>query len=283
MAKGSFGQIDISIELKSVNSRYLECSVRIPRMYLAIEEELKSMVGKSISRGKVDVFITIDTSKSKDIEIKVNSHLAQAYIDSLRQLAKDNQLSDEISVIDIAKFPDVLSAEKIETDPKELSEKICSVLKEALDHFSQMREREGAILLDDVKKRLDEITSLTLIAEELSPRTVDSYKNRLEEKLREFLQTSDIDEQRLMTEVAIFADRVAINEEIVRLKSHIKQLQELLESDEPIGRKIDFLLQEFNREANTIGSKGNDGQMSKTIVDLKAEIEKIREMAQNIE
>ena len=282
-ARGFSGSLEISIEIKSVNSRYLECSIRIPRIYISMEDALKSIVGKYLSRGKIDVFVAIDSSKAKDVDITVNSHLAEAYISTLRKLANDYGLSDKFSVIEIARFPDVLQAEKIEADHVQLASDLCALLEEALDSFNEMRQNEGAMLYRDIKSRLGEIERLTMEAEKLSPISVEEYKNRLEGKLRDFLQSSDVDERRLLTEVAIFADRVAINEEIVRLKSHIEQLHNLLEVDEPVGRKIDFLLQEFNREANTIGSKGNDAQMAKVTVDLKAEIEKVREQAQNIE
>jgi uncharacterized protein (TIGR00255 family) len=225
----------------------------------------------------------IDTSKASDVEINVNTHLAQAYISTLKQLVTDYDLDDGINVVDIARFPDVLRAEKAEADHEQLCIDICTVLEHALISFNEMRVNEGATLYRDIKARLNEIVQLTTKAEEISPRTIDEYKNRLEARVRELLQSADVDEQRLLTEVAIFADRVTINEEIVRLKSHIEQLHGLLDADEPVGRKIDFLLQEFNREANTIGSKGNDTEMAKITVELKAEIEKIREQAQNIE
>ena len=282
-AKGLSEKAEIAVEVKSVNSRYLDCSVKLPRAYISFEEQLKAAVGRHITRGKVDVYITFDLSKSSDIEIKVNMPLAQAYVSALRELGQAHDLSDQIRTVDITRFPDVLQVEKVEMDSERLCADVCAVLENALLEFDKMREREGASLCGDIMKRLDVIEKLTSQAEEVSPRSVAEYTAKLEARLREVLQTADIDEQRILTEAAIFADRVAINEETVRLKSHIAQLRGILESNEPVGRKIDFLVQEFNREANTIGSKGNDAEMARITVDLKSEIEKIREQAQNIE
>ena len=282
-AKGVSGRLEIAVELRSVNSRYMDCSIKLPRMYTAFEDSLKSTVGKHISRGKVDVYITIDSSKSGDIDIKVNRRLAEAYITALRDLAAEYNLSDSINVIELTRFPDVFHAEKSETDPEQLCSDICAVLEDALSGFDLMRANEGATLYRDIISRLDEIERLTAKAEQASPKIVAEYRLKLETRMLEILQLSNVDEQRILTEAAIFADRTAVNEEIVRLRSHIAQLRDLLDSCEPVGRKIDFLVQEFNREANTIGSKGNDAEMARITVDLKAEIEKIREQAQNIE
>ena len=282
-AKGSFEKLEISVELKSVNNRYLDCTVKLPRVFNSLEEPLKSIIQKHISRGKVDVYIMIDSSNADDIEIKVNHPLAKAYVTALRSIAGENGLSDNINVTDLTRFPDVLQAEKRETDPELLCASISGILLEALSGFNDMRIREGERLKCDITARLNEIERLTAIAEEISPRSVAEYRKKLETRMNEILQTTEIDEARVLTEAAIFADRVAINEETVRLRSHISQLREMLDSQDGVGRKIDFLVQEFNREANTIGSKGNDAEMSRIIVDLKAEIEKIREQAQNIE
>lgn len=282
-AKGASGSMEISVEIKSVNNRHLDITVKLPRVFTSLEEPLKAIVQSFISRGKVDVFITIDTSASDDIEIKVNQTLAKAYITALRSIADSNGIADNVRVMDIAKFPDVLQAAKREIDSDKLLCDISEILKAALTDFDSMRSNEGEELRCDMAGRLDEIERLTGIVEEISPRTVAEYRKRLETRLNEILQSSDIDEARILTEAAIFADRVSVNEETVRLRSHISTLRGLLSSTEPVGRKIDFLLQEFNRESNTIGSKGNDVQLSKVTVDLKAEIEKIREQAQNIE
>jgi len=282
-AKGNSGKLEITVEVKSVNNRHLDCTVKIPRVFSSIEESLKSIVQNNISRGKVDVSVYIDSSGSDDIEIKVNHSLAKSYITALREIAWDNELGSEISVTDLTRYPDILQATRREVDTDLLSKDISEILKFALDSFDKMRILEGEKLKADVTARLCEIEKLTAMAEEISPETIALYKNKLENKITEVLQSTSIDEMRILTEVAIFAERVTIDEETVRLRSHIAQLRELLELDEPVGRKIDFLLQEFNREANTIGSKGNNAAMSKIIVDLKAEIEKIREQAQNIE
>ena len=282
-AKGLSGKMEISVELKSVNSRYLDCSVKLPRLYISFEETLKAAVGRHISRGKVDVYITVDSSKSGDVEIRVNQPLAEAYISSLRSVAEAYGLSDSISVVDVTRFPDVLLVEKAEMDAEQLCADICTVLEDALSQFDDMRTKEGATLYRDILERLDDIEKLTAQAEVISPRSVADYTAKLESRMRELLQTANVDEQRILTEAAVFADRTAINEEIVRLRSHIAQLRSILDSSEPVGRKIDFLVQEFNREANTIGSKGNDAEMARITVDLKSEIEKIREQAQNIE
>jgi len=282
-SKGHSGKTEISVELKSVNSRYLDCSVKLPRTYISFEESLKAKVASHITRGKVDVFITLDLSKSADFEIKINRPLAEAYISALRELAGAYSLSDRISVVDLTKIPDVMQVEKKETGIEELNADICAVLEDALLEFDEMRAKEGQTLYSDIMARLDEIEKLTAKAEEISPRSIAEYRSKLEARMLDVLQSADVDEQRIAMEAAIFADRVAVNEETVRLRSHISQLRDILDSSEPVGRKIDFLVQEFNREANTIGSKGNDAEMAMVTVDLKSEIEKIREQAQNIE
>jgi len=282
-AKGASGNIEISVEIRSVNNRHLDASVKLPRVFISLEEPLKAIVQKCISRGKVDIFINIDTSNSDDIEIKVNHSLAKAYVAALRSIADSNGIVGDVRVVDIAKFPDVLQAAKREVDTDILLSDISEILKTALVDFDNMRSREGEKLERDMSDRLTEIERLTSKVEEISPRSVAEYRKKLASRLSEVLESSNVDEARILTEAAIFADRVAVSEETVRLRSHISVLRSLLEGAEPVGRKIDFLLQEFNRETNTIGSKGNDVELSKVIVDLKAEIEKIREQAQNIE
>ena len=282
-AKGTSGKIDISVEIKSVNNRYLDCTIKMPRVYNSFEETLKTIVRGNISRGKVDVYVAIDSSSADDISIKINRPLVEAYVSALRTISWEHELSSEIKVTDLTRFPDILQAEKREVDAEKLCSDICIILKAALSDFNNMRLREGEKLSRDISSRLDEIERLTTIVAELSPRSVEEYRNKLVSRMCEVLQTAGIDETRILTEAALFADRVAINEETVRLLSHIAQLRDMISAEEPIGRKIDFLVQELNREVNTIGSKGNDTGMSKLIVDLKAEIEKIREQAQNIE
>lgn len=282
-AKGVSGAIDITLELKSVNNRYLDCSIRMPRVYSALEDSLKALVTRSISRGKVDVYINIDASKAENLTIKINRPLADAYMAALNELSDAYGLENGVTAIELTRFPDVLQQEKDETDTVALPDDLCAVLSEALKDFDTMRLREGENLALDIAARLNEIERLTKRAEECSPRSVANYKARLEAKIAEVLQNREIDEARILTEAAIFADRIAISEETVRLKSHIEQLRNMLESTEPVGRKLDFLIQELNREANTIGSKGNDAELARIVVDLKSEIEKIREQVQNIE
>jgi uncharacterized protein (TIGR00255 family) len=282
-AKGASGKIEISIEVKSVNSRHFDCSVKLPRGFASFEEPLKALVTGHISRGKIDVYLTIDTSNADDVELRLNRPLAEAYIEALRALAGEYDLRADIAAVDLTRIPDIFSVEKQETDLDKLYADTAALLENALAAFDAMRGREGERLLGDITARLDEIERLTALAEEASPKIVAEYREKLEKRLAEMLGAAQIDEQRIVTEAAIFADRVAINEETVRLRSHISQLRGMLQDGGPVGRKLDFLLQEFNREANTIGSKGNDAEMSMITVDLKAEIEKIREQAQNIE
>lgn len=282
-AKGTSGKVEILVEVKSVNNRYFDCTIKIPRVFTSFEEPLKSLVSKYISRGKVDVFVSIDSSNADDIEIKVNHPLAKAYLLALNEMTDEYDLAGGITAMNLTRFPDVLRAEKKEEDTDRLCADVSTVLEDALVGFDAMRVREGEKLLSDITSRLNQIEKLSDMVEEISPRSVAEYKKRLEGRMQEVLQSSNIDEARILTEAAIFADRVAINEETVRLRSHISQLREMLKDKRPTGRKIDFLVQEFNREANTIGSKGNDAEMARVVVDMKAEIEKIREQAQNIE
>ena len=282
-AKGTSGGIDISIDVKSVNNRYLDCNIKMPRVYAAMEEALKSTVSSNLSRGKVDVFVTIDTSKADTVSVRINKPVADAYVAALRELSTQYGLTDTVTASELTRFPEVLSMEKDETDIDALAGDVKAVLQQALDGLGGMRAREGQNLAADIKGRLSEIERLTGIVEEYSPKSVVEYRARLEAKMAEVLENKDIDESRILMEAAIFADRVSVTEETVRLKSHVKQLRQMLESSQPVGRKLDFLIQELNREANTIGSKANDADLARIVVDLKAEIEKIREQAQNIE
>ena len=282
-AKGMCGNIEISIELKSVNNRYLDCSVKIPRGYLSLEKQLKSIVQERVSRGKVDVFVSIDLSGSDELNIKINHNLASEYISALRELIGKYDLLEHINVADVMRFNDIIIVEKEEADIDVLGKRVCEILCEAFIPFEQMRIAEGMKLKEDILMRLNEVAKFTEEIEKLSPVSHEAYKSKLHARIQEILGSSDIEEARVLTEVAIFADRTAINEETTRLRSHISQLRQMLSHHEPVGRKIDFLVQEFNREVNTIASKGSDVEISKLIVDFKAEIEKIREQAQNIE
>lgn len=282
-ASGFSGKTAISIELRSVNNRFLDCNIRMPRVYTVIEDAMKTVIQKYIARGKVDVFVTIDSSQEEDVVISFNKPLADAYISVFQSISNTYLLKNDVSVMSLAKLPDVLHVEKAEIDTDVLSKDICVILEEALKSFTAMRMTEGQKLFDDISARLDEIERLTSLAENRSPKTVEEYRARLLAKMSEVLQQTNIDENRILLEAAIFADKIAVNEEIIRLRSHISQLRGMLAMDEPVGRKIDFLIQELNREANTLGSKGNDTEMAHIVVNLKAEIEKIREQIQNIE
>jgi len=273
----------ITVELRSVNNRYLDCNVRIPRLYLFAEEAIKSRVQSVISRGKVDVFVTLDNAGANKLQVSVNKPVADGYYAALKQLAEEYHLSDDISVSLLSRFPEVLLAEKAEEDVEQMAKDICMVLDRALADFDQMRTREGDRLRDDILSRAATIEEKVSIVEERSPQTVSEYRTRLEARMNEVLSNTQIDPARILTEAAIFADKVAVAEETVRLRSHIGQLREMLSKGGATGRKLDFLIQEFNREANTIGSKCSDIQIARHVVDIKAEIEKIREQVQNIE
>ena len=273
----------ITVELRSVNNRYLDCSVRMPRVYLFAEDAIKTKVQQSISRGKVDVFITLDSSAAEQLKVSVNRAVADGYYAALKELAGTYGLQEDISVSLLSRFSDVLLVEKAEEDAEVVAQDICAVLDLALADYNQMRIREGQRLEDDILSRAASIEDMVSFVEERSPQTVSEYRTRLEDRMREVLENTQLDPARILTEAAIFADKVAVDEETVRLRSHIAQLREMLSKGGSIGRKLDFLIQEFNREANTIGSKCNDIQISRQVVDIKAEIEKIREQVQNIE
>ena len=282
-AEDTLNGCTITVELRSVNNRYLDCNVRMPRLYLFAEETIKSRVQNTISRGKVDVFVTLDSTGGEQVQVSVNQPLADGYYAALTQLAERYGLSKDISVSLLSRFPDVLLAEKAEEDVEQRAQDICSVLDRALSDFDQMRTREGARLETDVLSRAARIEELVGKVEERSPQTVAEYRAKLEARMNEVLSNTQLDPARILTEAAIFADKVAVDEETVRLRSHIGQLRHMLEQGGATGRKLDFLIQEFNREANTIGSKCSDIDIARHVVDIKAEIEKIREQVQNIE
>ena len=273
----------ITVELRSVNNRYLDCNVRIPRLYLFAEDAIKSRVQSTISRGKVDVFVTLDSAGAEKVQVSVNKPVADGYYAALKQLAADYGLSDDISVSLLSRFPDVLLAEKAEEDVEQMAKDICAVLDRALADFDAMRTKEGERLKEDILTRAATIEEKVALVEERSPQTVAEYRAKLEARMNEVLSNTQLDPARILTEAAIFADKVAVDEETVRLRSHLAQLREMLEKGGAVGRKLDFLIQEFNREANTIGSKCSDIEMTRHVVDIKAEIEKIREQVQNLE
>lgn len=282
-AKGTVEGIEVCVELKSVNNKFLDTSVRLPRNFLFAEETIKSAVMSHISRGKVDVFVTVDTSMADDMIVKVNEPLLKGYIEALESISKEYGLPNDITAMSVSRFPDVLNVEKKELDADAVAEGIRIIAEQALCDFDGMRIREGAKLKEDVLSKLETIEKLVGIIETESPKTVEEYREKLKQKLFEVLGTTDIDETRMITEAAIFADKVAVDEETVRLHSHMAQLRSMLDGGSPIGRKIDFLLQEFNREANTTGSKCQNAEIAHVVVNLKSEIEKIREQIQNIE
>ena len=274
---------NITVEVRSVNNRYLDCTVKMPRAYIFAEDAMKALVQKYISRGKVDVFVTVDAVTADQTVLQVNEPLARSYYQALSRLREMFSLEDELSASTLARFPDVLAVTKAEEDLEMISADICAVLEEALTAHRQMRSVEGEKLFSDIAGRADTIESVVAKVEERSPQTVSEYRARLEAKMREVLQSTTIDESRILTEAAIFADKIAVDEETVRLRSHLSQLRTMLSGDEPVGRKLDFLIQEVNRECNTIGSKCNDLTIARDVVNMKAEVEKIREQVQNIE
>ena len=282
-AKGTVEGLEIQVELKSVNNRYLDTSVRLPRSFLFAEEMVKSAVQKHISRGKVDVFVNVDASNAGDMAVRVNEALLKGYIEAVRHIAEEYGLADDLTAMSAARFPDVLSVEKKDLDAEAISAGVSEIVFEALRDFDAMRLREGEKLRDDVLSRLDAIEAMVAKVEETAPETVAAYRRRLEQKMSEVLSTAGIDENRILAEAAIFADHIAGDEETVRLRSHLAQLRGMINGASPIGRKLDFLIQECNREANTIGSKCQNSSIAHVVVDLKSEIEKIREQIQNIE
>lgn len=277
------GGRNITVEVRSVNNRYLDCNIKLPRLYVFAEDAIKSLVQGTISRGKVDVFVTLGPSEEGDVKVSLNRPVADGYYQALCDMRDAYGLRDDISVSLLSRFPDVFLVEKNEDDVKAVAEDICAVLSQALADFDAMRTREGEKLEQDVAQRADTIEALTGQVEERSPGIVADYRARLTARINEVLQNTQIDESRILTEAAIFADKVAVDEETVRLRSHLSQLRQMLRSEGPVGRKLDFLIQEFNREANTIGSKCSDVETASIVVSIKGEIEKIREQIQNIE
>ena len=282
-ADGEYAGMKLTAELKSVNNRYLDTSIRLPRSFLFAEEALKGVVAASVTRGKVDVFITVDSTGADRFSIAVNQPLLESYIQALKGISDQYGLSFDLSAVAVSRLPDVLSVEKEEADKEAIAAELCKVLGRAVESFNGMRAREGEKLKADILAKLEGISALIGRIEAASPETVSAYRTKLETKIQEMLGQSGIDETRILTEVAIFADKVAVDEETVRLRSHISQMRDMLANGSPVGRKLDFLIQEFNREANTIGSKCSDQSIAALVVELKSEIEKIREQIQNIE
>ena len=273
----------ISVELKSVNHRYFEFYSRCPRQYGFIDDKIKSFINSKVSRGKVECYVTIEALDTDAVDVAINHTLAGAYVSALREIAERYELRDSISANDIARYQDVLVVRKAEEDEEKIWSYVKTVAEEALDKFVEMRATEGKRMYDDVYSRSQFILDTVSYIEQRSPETVKEYNDKLVERVHDLLGDVTLDEGRILQEVAIYSDKVAVAEETVRLRSHIEQLREFLNSDEAVGRKIDFLVQEINRETNTIGSKCSDVSIARKVVDMKAEIEKIREQIQNIE
>lgn len=274
---------EILVEIKSVNHRFNEVTARVPRQYLYIEEPLKKCVQTSISRGKTEVTLTITNIEAADTVIQVNETLAENYINAMRSVNNDLGLRDDLSLSHLLRFPDVFTAVKVSDNEEQIQSDVITVAESAVAKFISMRCCEGEKLREDILSKLDNIEKMVSLIESKAPEMSENYKNRLYTKISEVLGDSSVDEQRIITEVAVFSEKVAVDEETVRLRSHIAQFRSLIDSDDIIGRKLDFLIQEMNREANTIASKAQGLEIIQTVVDIKSEIEKIREQIQNIE
>ena len=274
---------EIIVEVKSVNSRFCEFNTRTPRNYGYLDEKLKAFFKSRITRGKVEVSVSIYNQEGTDAQIAINRTVAEGYINALRSVSDELELTDDLSLTSIMRLPDVFTVVKTEDDEEEIWHDVSEVANDALELFLAMRKTEGAKMYEDVLSRLVTIEENVTKIEERSPKVNDEYRERLYTKLREVLDDTNIDDQRVLTEAAIFADKTAVDEETVRLRSHISQFRGLLDAAEPVGRKLDFMVQELNREVNTIGSKCQDLTITNMVVEMKAEIEKIREQIQNIE
>lgn len=275
----------ITVEIKSVNHRYFEFSSRTPRGYGFLDDKLKSYVNSRVSRGKIDMFVTVGASDEVPSEVTVNHQLVSGYLNAMQEISTTYDIKNDVSVVSLSRFPEVFTVHKAAEDEEQITNDVLSVAKTAIDSFISMRETEGEKMKADILSRANTILSIVGEIEQRSPQTVSEYESRLLERIKQTLDSFgvEIDEQRILTEVAVFSDKVAVAEETVRLRSHFEQLSKFLECDEPIGRKIDFIIQEMNREANTIGSKVQDAVLAHKVVDIKSEIEKIREQVQNIE
>lgn len=279
----SFTEREITVEIRSVNNRYLDCNVKLPRIFSYAEDRIKQTVKDHVSRGKVDVFVTVQSTGGDEVKISLNRPVLEGYLTAMNAIASEYGVSNDVSVATLSRMPDIFVVEKPDMDEEARAAEIYQTVEEALEQYDKMRQTEGDALKQDLLNRRDTILSLVAKVEERSPVTVEEYRVRLQTKMQEVLSDTNIDESRILTEAAIFADKVAVDEETVRLRSHLDQLKEMLDKGGAIGRKLDFLLQEMNRETNTIGSKCNDLQQTKIVVDIKAELEKIREQTQNIE
>ena len=274
---------EFTVEIRSVNNRYLDCTVKLPRSFSFAEEAVKAAVKAAVSRGKVDVYISVRSETEADVQVTLNKPVVEGYLAAMRQMVTEYGVKDDISVSTLSRMSDVFVVDKPKADEDQLKADLLSVVDKALLAYDAMRITEGLALENDLRSRAATILELVARVEEQNPKTVSDYRKRLEEKMREVLENKSIDESRILTEAAIFADKVAVDEETVRLRSHLEQMDEMLRGNGGIGRKLDFLLQEMNREANTTGSKCTDVKVARIVVDIKAELEKIREQTQNIE
>ena len=274
---------EFTVEIRSVNNRYLDCTVKLPRSFSFAEEAVKAAVKAAVSRGKVDVYISVRSETEADVQVTLNKPVVEGYLAAMRQMVADYGVKDDICVSTLSRMSDVFVVDKPKADEDQLKADLLSVVEKALLAYDAMRVTEGLALENDLRSRANTILELVAQVEELNPKTVSDYRKRLEEKMREVLENKSIDESRILTEAAIFADKVAVDEETVRLRSHLEQMDAMLAGSGGIGRKLDFLLQEMNREANTTGSKCSDVKVARIVVDIKAELEKIREQPQNIE
>ena len=274
---------EFTVELRSVNNRYLDCSVKLPRSLSFAEETVKQAVKATISRGKVDVFITVHSETAADVKVTLNAAMVEGYLAAMKQMVTDYGVQDDISVSLLSRMNEVFTVEKPEVDEEQLRSDLMQVVNAALKNYDAMRAAEGKALETDLRNRGNAILALVSQVEAGNAQTVIDYRARLYNKLKEVLANTSIDESRILTEAAIFADKVAVDEETVRLRSHLEQMNNMLTTGGAIGRKLDFLLQEMNRESNTIGSKCSDVKLARIVVDIKAELEKIREQTQNIE
>lgn len=273
----------IAVELKSVNHRYFEFNCRTSRGYAFLEEKLKSYLSTRVSRGKIDMYVSITSVEDSDVEVVVNHSLASGYAKAFSELADTYNVENDLTSSILARLPDVLNVRKVQEDENEIFDIVKPVAEEAVNKFIAMREVEGKKLSEDVMGRAKTILDIVSLIEERSPETVKEYEKRLYDRICELLESTTVDQQRILTEAAIFADKVAVAEETVRLRSHFEQMELIMQSSEAVGRKLDFIMQEMNREANTIGSKVTDAELAHRVVDIKAELEKIREQIQNIE
>ena len=274
---------EFTVEVRSVNNRYLDCSVKLPRGLSFAEDTVKQAVKNTISRGKVDVFLSVRSEGAEDVKVTLNTAMVEGYLAAMKQMAADYGIRDDISVSTLSRMNEVFTVEKPEVDEDQLLADLMGVVNKALCSYDAMRTAEGKALEADLRSRGETILNLVSQVEAGSGQTVIDYRTRLENKLKEVLASTTIDESRILTEAAIFADKIAVDEETVRLRSHLQQMNQMLTSGGAIGRKLDFLLQEMNRESNTIGSKCSDVRLARIVVDIKAELEKIREQTQNIE